>query len=138
MNNFQRTLKDRLRSDETLGIGALQEIDDGKLELVKGDITRVDLRQLFGNDPHKRESQKVVANLPFNITTDVLKLLLPLGDVICEIYVMLQVRHLIISASWPCVTVLSQSAAERIFCARFKAHLMSGNWKRKRAVCRSR
>ena len=72
----------------------LQEIGSGKLQLIEGDITRVDLRQIFGKDPKKRSSQKVVANLPFNITTDVLKLLLPLGDVISEIFVMLQVIYL--------------------------------------------
>lgn len=69
-----------------------QEIENGRLALIEGDITRVNLRQIFGSDPQRRTSQKVVANLPFNITTDVLKLLLPLGDVISEVFVMLQVR----------------------------------------------
>lgn len=72
----------------------LQEIEDGKLKLIQGDITRVDLGKLFGCEPLQRAKQKVVANLPFNITTDVLKLLLPLGDVITEVFVMLQVESI--------------------------------------------
>lgn len=69
----------------------MKEIASGKLELIGGDITRMDLRQVFGQDKHRKRTQKVVANLPFNITTDVLKLLLPLGDVIEELFLMLQV-----------------------------------------------
>ena len=72
----------------------LKEIADNRLQLIKGDITRVKLREIFGEDPQSRSKQKVVANLPFNITTDVLKLLLPLGDVISEIFVMLQVQQI--------------------------------------------
>ena len=79
----------------------LQEVSNGRLQLIKGDITRADLGHLFGNDTSARAKQKVVANLPFNITTDVLKRLLPLGDVVSELFLMLQVdlRNLLACAA---------------------------------------
>ena len=94
-----------LASDKYFSL-SLQEIESGKLLLIEGDITRVDLRQLFGSDPQTKASQKVVANLPFNITTDVLKLLLPLGDVISEVFVMLQVRLTNALLQLPCTASL--------------------------------
>ena len=36
---------------------------------------------------------KVVANLPFNITSEMLKILLPMGDIISDVSVMLQVKE---------------------------------------------
>lgn len=35
--------------------------------------------------------QQVVANIPFNISTDILKQLLPMGDLISQVVLLLQV-----------------------------------------------
>jgi len=35
---------------------------------------------------------QVVANIPFNISTDVIKLFLPMGDIFSEVVLLLQVR----------------------------------------------
>jgi 16S rRNA A1518/A1519 N6-dimethyltransferase RsmA/KsgA/DIM1 with predicted DNA glycosylase/AP lyase activity len=36
---------------------------------------------------------QVVSNLPFNISTDVVKLLLPMGDIFSKVVLLLQVNH---------------------------------------------
>lgn len=71
----------------------LQELKRGDLKLVQGDATRLVLRDYVSGEPHERS--RVVANLPYNITTAVLKLLLPLGDALDEVFVMLQVTSLL-------------------------------------------
>lgn len=53
---------------------------------------------------------QVVSNIPFNISTDVVKQLLPMGDVFSEVVLLLQVRissSLIFTFKWPsCISVL--------------------------------
>jgi hypothetical protein len=71
-----------------------QELATGIMHLVDGDATRLDLRQLVASQCQPGVPVKVVANLPFNITTDILKILLPMGDIIKEVFVMLQVSVL--------------------------------------------
>lgn len=39
---------------------------------------------------------QVVSNLPFNISTDVVKLLLPMGDIFSEVVLLLQVGNIFI------------------------------------------
>ena len=69
----------------------MQDLESGELVLVEGDATRLDLRKVLESHSRPGSRVKVVANLPFNITTDILKILLPMGDVIAELFVMLQV-----------------------------------------------
>jgi len=70
----------------------LQEVASGVMVLVDGDATRLDLRQVVAAHRQPGSRVKVVANLPFNITTDILKILLPMGDIVAELFVMLQVN----------------------------------------------
>lgn len=76
--------------DDLILNGAVQEISQGKLKLLQGDATRLDLRPVFQGSGAQPERWKVVANLPFNISTEILKILLPMGDIVSDVYVMLQ------------------------------------------------
>lgn len=71
-----------------------QELASGQLELIEADATRFDIAGLVTARGGRERRWKVVANLPFNITTAVLKTLLPMGDLLTEILVMLQVSLL--------------------------------------------
>ncbi|KAK3152019.1 hypothetical protein QOZ80_2BG0153290 [Eleusine coracana subsp. coracana] len=66
-----------------------------RLKIIEEDITKFHIRSHFlpfmkekyrGTEKHA----KVVANLPFNVSTDVVKLLLPMGDVFSVVVLMLQ------------------------------------------------
>lgn len=70
----------------------MQDIDTGKLKLIAGDATRLDVHKLLAQEGQLDPRWKVVANLPFNITSEILRLLLPLGDILAEVFVMLQAR----------------------------------------------
>ncbi|TKY65508.1 Ribosomal RNA small subunit methyltransferase [Spatholobus suberectus] len=69
----------------------------GKLKVLTEDIVKCHVRShmssLVGNieemNPESRNA-KVVANIPFNISTDVIKLLLPMGDIFSEVVLLLQ------------------------------------------------
>ncbi|KAJ1426846.1 S-adenosyl-L-methionine-dependent methyltransferase [Sesbania bispinosa] len=69
----------------------------GKLKVLTEDIVKCHVRShmssLVGStkqiDPETRNA-KVVANIPFNISTDVIKLLLPMGDIFSEVVLLLQ------------------------------------------------
>ncbi|XP_054784669.1 ribosomal RNA small subunit methyltransferase, chloroplastic [Prosopis cineraria] len=68
-----------------------------KLKVLTEDAVKCHVRShilsLFGSirqmDPETRHA-KVVSNLPFNVSTDVIKLLLPMGDIISELVLLLQ------------------------------------------------
>ena len=78
----------------TLVRSAAQAITDGQLLLIQGDATRLNLRELLIREAGEvRSCYKVVANLPFNITSEMLKILLPMGDIISDVSVMLQVNE---------------------------------------------
>ena len=79
--------------------GKLAEVyaSQPRFAMQQGDILRVDLPEVIeqlramapdGNGTGRRV--KVVANLPYNITTEILKVLLPQGDDISHIAFMLQ------------------------------------------------
>lgn len=69
----------------------------GKLKVLNEDIVKCHVRShissLFGStkdiDSDTRKA-KVVANIPFYISTDVIKLLLPMGDIFSEVVLLLQ------------------------------------------------
>ncbi|MED6146029.1 Ribosomal RNA small subunit methyltransferase, chloroplastic [Stylosanthes scabra] len=69
----------------------------GKLKVLTEDIVKCHVRShissLFESivemDPETKKA-KVVANIPFNISTDVIKLLLPMGDIFSEVVLLLQ------------------------------------------------
>ncbi|KAK7340204.1 hypothetical protein VNO77_20901 [Canavalia gladiata] len=72
-------------------------LSTGKLKVLTEDIVKCHVRShmssLVGSikkiDPETRNA-KVVANIPFNISTDVIKLLLPMGDIFSEVVLLLQ------------------------------------------------
>lgn len=67
------------------------------IKVVEEDFTKCDIRShLFpllrsegSSDEHSRYA-KVVANIPFNITTDIIQLLLPMGDIFSEVVLLVQ------------------------------------------------
>ncbi|XP_027351625.1 ribosomal RNA small subunit methyltransferase, chloroplastic isoform X1 [Abrus precatorius] len=69
----------------------------GKLKVLTEDIVKCHVRSHMSSfvgsiketDPETRNA-KVVANIPFNISTDVIKLLLPMGDIFSEVVLLLQ------------------------------------------------
>jgi 16S rRNA A1518/A1519 N6-dimethyltransferase RsmA/KsgA/DIM1 with predicted DNA glycosylase/AP lyase activity len=71
-----------------------------RLALIRGDILRLDLAGVL-DECHERGGSggagpgsrhvKVVANLPYNITKDCLRKMLPLGDRVSHVLFMLQV-----------------------------------------------
>ncbi|CAJ1816979.1 unnamed protein product [Sphenostylis stenocarpa] len=67
----------------------------GKLKVLTEDIVKCHVRShmssLVGSINSKSRNAKVVANIPFNISTDVIKLLLPMGDIFSEVVLLLQV-----------------------------------------------
>lgn len=73
----------------------------GKLKVLTEDIVRCHVRSHMSSlleslkqlDPETRNA-KVVANIPFNISTDVIKLLLPMGDIFSEVVLLLQVESM--------------------------------------------
>ncbi|CAL55247.1 Ribosomal RNA adenine methylase transferase,conserved site [Ostreococcus tauri] len=61
------------------------------LRLVEGDFLKWDgLAAAFARTSPEQPRAKVVANIPYNITTDVLKVLLPMGDVFEDMIFMFQ------------------------------------------------
>ena len=52
------------------------------------------IAELLGDDVQQGQKVKVVANLPYYITTDILKKLLPLGGSLSNLIFMLQVPRL--------------------------------------------
>ncbi|TVU33588.1 hypothetical protein EJB05_25413 [Eragrostis curvula] len=66
-----------------------------QLKIIEEDITKFNIRSHFlpfmkENNHGTEKHAKVVANLPFNVSTDVVKLLLPMGDVFSFVVLMLQ------------------------------------------------
>ncbi|KAJ7951063.1 rRNA adenine N(6)-methyltransferase [Quillaja saponaria] len=69
----------------------------GKLKVLTEDIIKCHVRSHMSSflgsiksvDPKSRRA-KVISNLPFNISTDVVKLLLPMGDIFTEVVLLLQ------------------------------------------------
>ncbi|KAF7814615.1 ribosomal RNA small subunit methyltransferase, chloroplastic [Senna tora] len=69
----------------------------GKLKVLTEDIVKCHVRShllsfigsLNLRDPETRYA-KVVSNIPFNVSTDVIKLLLPMGDIISQVVLLLQ------------------------------------------------
>ncbi|XP_020219349.1 ribosomal RNA small subunit methyltransferase, chloroplastic [Cajanus cajan] len=63
----------------------------GKFKVLTEDIVKCHVRSHMSSlvDPESRNA-KVVANIPFNISTDVIKLLLPMGDIFSEVVLLLQ------------------------------------------------
>lgn len=79
-----RNLAEKLRS----GLCAEYE---GRLTLVEGDFLKWDgLATALERKTPGQPRAKVVANIPYNITTDVLKVLLPMGDVFEDMIFMFQ------------------------------------------------
>ncbi|XP_073154717.1 ribosomal RNA small subunit methyltransferase, chloroplastic isoform X2 [Henckelia pumila] len=75
-----------------------------RVKVVEEDFTRSHVLShmsslLPSESPSDEESffAKVVANLPFNISTDVVKKLLPMGDIFSEVILLLQVDAAVIS-----------------------------------------
>ncbi|ERN19378.1 hypothetical protein AMTR_s00069p00137360 [Amborella trichopoda] len=71
--------------------------DTGKVKVLQEDFTRCHIRlhlsSLLGCDGstgNRPNSTKVVANIPFNITTDVVKQLLPMGDILSQVVLLVQ------------------------------------------------
>ncbi|KAK7394829.1 hypothetical protein VNO78_15369 [Psophocarpus tetragonolobus] len=66
----------------------------GKLKVLTEDIVKCHVRShmssLVGSINPESRNAKVVANIPFNISTDVIKLLLPMGDIFSEVVLLLQ------------------------------------------------
>ncbi|KAH1155722.1 hypothetical protein GYH30_050825 [Glycine max] len=66
----------------------------GKLKVLTEDIVKCHVRShmssLIGSINPESRKAKVVANIPFNISTDVIKLLLPMGDIFSEVVLLLQ------------------------------------------------
>ncbi|WVZ07609.1 hypothetical protein V8G54_020955 [Vigna mungo] len=67
----------------------------GKLKVLTEDIVKCHVRShmssLVGSTHSKSRNAKVVANIPFNISTDVIKLFLPMGDIFSEVVLLLQI-----------------------------------------------
>uniref|UniRef100_A0A0E0CE43 rRNA adenine N(6)-methyltransferase n=1 Tax=Oryza meridionalis TaxID=40149 RepID=A0A0E0CE43_9ORYZ len=66
-----------------------------QLKIIEEDITKFSVRSHFlpfleENSHHTRKYAKVVSNLPFNVSTEVVKLLLPMGDVFSVMVLLLQ------------------------------------------------
>ncbi|KAI3693896.1 hypothetical protein L1987_76851 [Smallanthus sonchifolius] len=67
----------------------------GRVKVIQEDFTRCHLRShlssFLGSDYSEVKSYaKVVANIPFNISTDIVKQLLPMGDIFSEVVLLLQ------------------------------------------------
>ncbi|KAK7374204.1 hypothetical protein VNO80_07631 [Phaseolus coccineus] len=66
----------------------------GKLKVLTEDIVKCHVRShmssLVGSTNSESRKAKVVANIPFNISTDVIKLFLPMGDIFSEVVLLLQ------------------------------------------------
>uniref|UniRef100_A0A0D9YLJ0 rRNA adenine N(6)-methyltransferase n=1 Tax=Oryza glumipatula TaxID=40148 RepID=A0A0D9YLJ0_9ORYZ len=66
-----------------------------QLKIIEEDITKFNVRSHFlpfleEKSHHRRKYAKVVSNLPFNVSTEVVKLLLPMGDVFSVTVLLLQ------------------------------------------------
>ncbi|KAF0935029.1 hypothetical protein E2562_029546 [Oryza meyeriana var. granulata] len=66
-----------------------------QLKIIEEDITKFNVRSHFlpfleEKSRHSKKYAKVVSNLPFNVSTDVVKLLLPMGDVFSVMVLLLQ------------------------------------------------
>ncbi|KAL6848338.1 hypothetical protein ACP4OV_021632 [Aristida adscensionis] len=66
-----------------------------QLKVIEEDITKFHIRSHFlpfmkEKNHATRKHAKVVSNLPFNVSTEVVKLLLPMGDVFSDVVLMLQ------------------------------------------------
>ncbi|KAG5034890.1 hypothetical protein JHK87_009800 [Glycine soja] len=68
----------------------------GDKNVLTEDIVKCHVRShmssLVGSINPESRKAKVVANIPFNISTNVIKLLLPMGDIFSEVVLLLQVR----------------------------------------------
>ncbi|KAK9076473.1 hypothetical protein SSX86_004807 [Deinandra increscens subsp. villosa] len=69
--------------------------DNHRVKVIQEDFTRCHLRShlssFLGSDYSEVNSYaKVVANIPFNISTDIIKQLLPMGDTFSEVVLLLQ------------------------------------------------
>ncbi|KAK7256722.1 hypothetical protein RIF29_30180 [Crotalaria pallida] len=69
----------------------------GKLKILTEDILKCHVRshmlslvESLKQMDHETRNAKVVANIPFNISTDVIKQLLPMGDIFSEVVLLLQ------------------------------------------------
>jgi 16S rRNA A1518/A1519 N6-dimethyltransferase RsmA/KsgA/DIM1 with predicted DNA glycosylase/AP lyase activity len=65
------------------------------MQIIEEDITKFNVRSHFlpfleEKSHHTRKYAKVVSNLPFNVSTEVVKLLLPMGDVFSVMVLLLQ------------------------------------------------
>ncbi|KAF0935028.1 hypothetical protein E2562_029546 [Oryza meyeriana var. granulata] len=65
------------------------------MQIIEEDITKFNVRSHFlpfleEKSRHSKKYAKVVSNLPFNVSTDVVKLLLPMGDVFSVMVLLLQ------------------------------------------------
>uniref|UniRef100_A0A7N0SZG4 rRNA adenine N(6)-methyltransferase n=1 Tax=Kalanchoe fedtschenkoi TaxID=63787 RepID=A0A7N0SZG4_KALFE len=79
-----------------------ERFSSDELKVLEEDFTKCNFRShlvsILGKQNSARgESKlaKVVANIPFNISTDVVKQLLPLGDIFSEVVLLLQVRYVL-------------------------------------------
>ncbi|KAL5208446.1 hypothetical protein ABZP36_032881 [Zizania latifolia] len=66
-----------------------------QLKIIGEDITKFNIRSHFipfleEKSHHTKKYAKVVSNLPFNVSTEVVKLLLPMGDVFSVVVLLLQ------------------------------------------------
>ncbi|XP_020243748.1 ribosomal RNA small subunit methyltransferase, chloroplastic isoform X2 [Asparagus officinalis] len=61
-----------------------------QLMVLKEDFVKCDIRSHLSSVLEDKKYAKVVANIPFNISTDVVKLLLPMGDIFSEVVLLLQ------------------------------------------------
>lgn len=69
----------------------------GQTKVLEEDVTKCDIRShllpLLKNEESSdgySQHAKVVANIPFNITTDIIKLLLPMGDIFSDVVLLVQ------------------------------------------------
>ncbi|KAG2426295.1 hypothetical protein HXX76_013052 [Chlamydomonas incerta] len=77
-----------VEKDDTLYARLGQEYEQvPELQLVLGDAVKVGLEGIIRHMPKR---VKVVANLPYNITKDLMTLLLPLGSLVSDLHIMIQ------------------------------------------------
>ena len=75
-----------VEKDDRLFKSLSEELQNEPLELIHDDV----IRWLDSGKYEDKVFSKVVANLPFNITTEVLKFFLPLGSNFQDVYLLLQ------------------------------------------------
>lgn len=67
-----------------------REIIGGRLEIVRGDVLRIDLERLLAGHSPAAERVRLIANLPYNIAARVITRCLPLAHRLSEMLVMVQ------------------------------------------------